>query len=175
VAALGAADRGRIRSQRDVAAVDGAGFDVLWAAAAELNAAIGREVFRPVSAVADPPIDWIGVSVDLQNPTPRGVLSSQCDAGQHLCTRRFGQVWMNRGFSFHSIFAPEYRRVSVSELPATVTANDVAYLEMMFALASALETRPAAWTIDEALRATLGPRAGTTRQPPFTHYASPQP
>jgi hypothetical protein len=65
--------------------------------------------------------------------------------------------------------------VSVSELPATVTADDVAYIELMFEPATLLETRPVAWSIDEALSATIGRGACTTLRPPFTHHAIPQP
>jgi len=173
-----------------------------WTAVAELNREIGREVFRPVGALSSPRIDLVGVSIDPANPIPRGVLSSQCDAGQHLCNRRFGQVWMSRSFSFPGVFADQTRRtvkhellhtlgfghgcywpslmmltslscLSVSELPATVTADDVAYIELIFELASALEMRPAAWSIDEALAATIGRGAGTIARPPFSHHAIP--
>jgi hypothetical protein len=172
-----------------------------WSSVAELNAQIGREVFKPAGAVAPKSIEKIAVHLDPRVTVAGGALSNQCDAGQHLCTRRFGELWIRPDFSYPSgPFAEQNRRmvkhellhalgfghscywpslmlvtvldcVSLSELPMALTADDAAYIELMFELATALESRPAAWSIDEAIRATLGARAGTTLGPPSSSYA----
>lgn len=175
-----------------------------WSSVAELNGEFGREVFRAVSLVESPLVGSIGVRIDRENQGPRGVLFNRCDVPSRLCVGRAGQVWMGRGFSYPGVFADANRRlvkhellhalgfghgcywqslmiltslscIHVTELPTGITADDVAYVEMMFQLATALETRPAAWAIDEAVRATLGARAGTIAEPPFNHYATSQP
>ena len=40
-----------------------------------------------------------------------------------------------------------------SDVPYSLTVDDVAYIELVFRLATTLEAHPEAWHVDEALRA----------------------
>ena len=152
-----------------------------WSAMDDFNEAMGRPVFQPTSSVALTTRNVIGVRIDYDNQGYFGALGSNLDVCRlptRACHDLHGSVMFSRGIFYHSVFDEQNFRSMQHEMmhalgfghgcywssvmmhsgaacsqiiPTRVTVDDVAYMELVFRLASVLATHPQAWNLDEAL------------------------
>ena len=152
-----------------------------WSAMNDFNEAMGRIVFQPTTSVALTTRNVIGVRIDYENGGYFGALGANwdvCHLPARACNDLHGSVIFARGIFYHSIFDEENFRsmqhemmhalgfghgcywssvmmhtgpACSSNVPLDVTVDDVAYMELVFRLASVLAMHPQAWNLDEAL------------------------
>jgi hypothetical protein len=152
-----------------------------WSALNDINSAMGRSVFRPTGSVAVSTRNVIGIRIDYDKPGYFGSLGATVDGCRlpaRVCNDLHGAVILARGIFYRSLFDEEnFRSMQhemmhalgfghacywssvmthtgggcISTVPARVTVDDVAYMELIFRLASVLAVHPQAWNLDEAL------------------------
>ena len=152
-----------------------------WSAMNDVNDAMGRQVFRPTGSVALTTRNVIGIRVDYDNRGYFGSLGANfdlCKLPARTCTDLHGVVTLARGVFFRSIFDESNVRAIQHEMmhalgfghgcfwpsimmhtgptcaptvPTRVSVDDVAYMELIFRLATVIAEHPQAWNLDEAL------------------------
>ena len=152
-----------------------------WSALNDINDAMGRPVFRPTGGVAVSTRNVIGIRIDYDNPGYFGSLGATVDSCRlpiRVCNDLHGAVILARGIFYRSLFdegnfrsmqhemmhslgfghacywssvMTQTRVGCTATVPAHITVDDVAYIELIFRLASVLAAHPQAWNLDEAL------------------------